>query len=237
VKLNKRTLSLSITTFMLAVVLVSFNHCGLDSLTKVKVNKKLSMTNASNGVPNNDQAVEGGGDTTEPEEEIVAQEVYVGVKNFEEIYMTMSALTGVPFDSGNVDNVYADISVQLPSENDIKSFLAVNQVSIIKLAAEYCHQLVESGTMRTMVWPTTNFGEASATALAGAKKDKIIDDMIMRFWNLQSAQLVEYNMERAELSMLIEELKIGLASNSTTTRNVIKGACTAALSSAHVTML
>ncbi len=196
------------------------------------------MTNASNGVPISDDIVEGGGDTTEPPaDEVVAQEVYVGVKSFEEIYMTMSVLTGVPYNSGNVDNVYADISAQLPSDNDIKSFIGVNQVSIIKLAAEYCNQLVDSGTFRSSIWPTTNFGESSNTALSGAKKDKIIDDMIMSFWSIPSNQLFEYNMERAELSMLIDELKVGLTNNSTTTRNVIKGACSAVLSSAHVTML
>lgn len=235
-KFNKRHLSLSITAFCLAIVLVTFNHCGLDSLTKVKANKRLSSS-ATNSSGFDNDIVEGGGDTTEPEAEIVMQEVYVGVKSFEEIWMTMSVLTGIAPDSGNVDNVYNDIKVQLPSDNDIKSFISVNQVSITKLAAEYCHQLVRDNSARSMTWSTTNFGEAANTALAGAKKDKIIDDLIKRFWNVQAAQLFEYNMERNELSLLIDELKAAEANNSTTTRNVIQATCTAVLSSAHVTLL
>ena len=239
-KLNKRHLSLSLTVFSLAIVLVTFNHCGLDSLTKVKVNKKLSLNQSSTGVPHSSDDVEGGGDTTDPgedEAEIVMQEVYVGVKSFEEIYMTMSVLTGVAPNKDNVDNVYADITVQLPSDNDIKSFISVNQVAITKLAAEYCHELVDDGSLRSMIWPTTNFGESAATALVGAKKDRIIDDAIKALWQVADANLFEYNMERAELSLLIDELRAGEANNSTTTRNVIKSTCTAILSSAHVTML
>ena len=237
-KLNKRHLSLTFTVFSLAIVLLTFNHCGLDSLTKVKVNKKLSSSHSTNGVP--DGGVEGGGDPTDPgeeEAEIVMQEVYVGVKSFEEIYMTMSVLTGVAPNKDNVDNVYADISVQLPSDNDIKSFISVNQVAITKLAAEYCHELIDDGSLRAMIWPTTNFGESASTALVGAKKDRIIDDAIKAFWQISNAQLFEYNMERGELSLLIDELRAGEANNSTTTRNVIKATCTAILSSAHVTML
>lgn len=237
-KLNKRHLSLTVTSFMLAVVLVTFNHCGLDSLTKVKTNKRLSSLNQNiYHDPDGDGMNDGGGDATEPTEEVVMQEVHIGVKSFEEIYMTMSVLTGISPTTGNVDNVYNDIAVQLPTDNSIKSFIAVNQVSITKLAAEYCHELARNNTARSAVWPTTNFNENSSTALVGAKKDRIIDDAIKSFWQVMDADLVEYNMERAELSILIDELRVGETANSTTTQNVIKSVCTAVLSSAHVTLL
>lgn len=237
-KLNKRHLSLTLTSLMLATVLVTFNHCGLESLTKVKTNKKLSSLKENQyHDPDGDGMNDGGGDATEPTEEVVMQEVHVGVKSFEEIYMTMSVLTGIAPTTGNVDNVYRDIAVQLPTDNNIKSFIAVNQVSVTKLAAEYCHELARNNAARSAVWPTTNFGENSNTALVGAKKDRIIDDAIKAFWQVMDADMVEYNMERAELSMLVDELRAGENANSTTTQNVIKSVCTAVLSSAHVTLL
>lgn len=240
-KLNKRHLSLTLTSLMLATVLVTFNHCGLESLTKVKTNKKLSTLHENSTYdPDGDGMNEGGGDATEPTEEVVMQEVHVGVKSFEEIYMTMSVLTGVPYNSGQVDDIYREVAVQLPTDNSIKSFIGVNQVSIVKLAAQYCEELVSrasNNTARSAVWSTTDFNENSDTALAGAKKDRIIDDAIKAFWQVMPADMVEYNMERAELSILVDELRAGESNSRNTTQNVIKSVCTAVLSSAHVTLL
>lgn len=239
-KYNKRHLSLGLTTFLLAGILVTFNHCGLESLNATKTNKKLKTAEqVITEDPDGDGMNESGGDATVPTEEVVMQEVFLGVKSFEEINMTMSVLTGVAPNTNNVDNVFADVRVQLPTDNNIKSFIAVNQSSITKLAAEYCHELVRTATNtnRAQIWPNTNFGENASTALVGVKKDRIIDEAIKHFWQVTDIDLVEYNMERNELSILIDELRAGETNNSTTTQNVIKSVCTAVLASAHVSLL
>lgn len=235
-KFSNRHFSFAITSIALAVVLISFNHCGLNA---PKTNKKIKTIDENLTYdPDQDGMNEGGGDATIPTEEVVMQEVFYGVKSFEEIYMSMSVLTGVSPTAGNVDDVFRSVSVQLPTDNDIKSFSSVNQVSVTKLAAEYCHELVRNNNAnRSSVWPNTNFNETSGTAFVGVKRDRIIDGAIKQFWQIADANMFEYNMERNEMSMLIDELLAGEANNSTTTQNVIKGVCTAILSSAHVTIL
>lgn len=234
-----------ISSLSLVTILVTFNHC----VVQTKVNKKKAVTstnsNSTTGeisgdftdIVNPTPEPDPGGDTTESTSEVVNEEVHVGVKNFEEINMTMSVLTGVPYTTNAIKNVYRDISVLLPTTNDIKTFVGANQVSIVKLAGEYCYELVRVSGYRSIIWPNVNFGESSATAFSDAKRDYIIDMMMQKFWNVSADQFYLYNMERNELFLLIDEILMGENSNSTTTQNTIRAVCTAALSSAHTILL
>lgn len=246
-KLNRRILVQVVLPLLLALVLLTFNHCGVDHLNQRAPKNKQSL-NQSTSSPSlstdtvsemdSNPVVNAGGDPTEPEEEIVIQEVHVGVKNFEELNQTMSLLTGVPTSASSITNLYRDLQVQLPTSNDIKSLLSINQLSMMKLSAEYCHLLVEDGTKRAVIWPTTVFSEAAQTAVFGAKRTAILDAMMLKFWKVQSQDLASYQAERIEMGALIDELLVGMnLASSTTTRTIIKSVCTAALSSAHVTLL
>jgi|GEM_PF-2856226 len=244
IKFNKAIVLQVVVPLLMSLLLLTFNHCNIElakqtnsKSRKVSSENTQALANPAPGVSTEVPIVEGGGDEPDPVvEEIVIQEVNVGVKSFEELNASMSVLTGIP--TAQVENTYNSIVTQLPTSNDVKSFLGVHQVSIMKLAAEYCHRLVDDATQRAIIWPTTNFGENAVTALFGAKRQAIIDNAIINFWRADNAKLATMTMEKNELNAMVDELLVGMATNnSTTTRNVIKGMCTSILSSSPVTML
>lgn len=226
---------------LLSVLLVGFNHCIVDFQPKSGSNKRVTTENTSttsNNTFNNNTNTGGNNSVPDtPEEEIVAQQVDVGVKNFDQINNTFSALTGISVNQNNVRNLYEDVSTQLPTENDVKSFLGSSQVAIAKLASEYCDRLVRDGNLRSQVWPMVNFGRTPASEFNNVKKDQIVNQTIDHFWSV-----AENNADRPqnfqELRILFDDLLMGENLNSTTTtRNTMMGICTAALASAHVTLL
>lgn len=105
----------------------------------------------------------------------------VGIKNYEQINMTMAELTGVSPADTNVTRVYNEVEMQLPTDNSIKTFSSSHQVAITKLAAEYCNVLVDNGTLRAVVWPGFNFNGTPTNVLNAAGKTSIIDRTISHF--------------------------------------------------------
>ena len=73
----------------------------------------------------------------------------LGVRTFSEINATMSELTGVPTSNAAVLSTYQGLIQQLPSNEDITSFVPANIIGISQLAFEYCDQLVEDDTLRS----------------------------------------------------------------------------------------
>lgn len=235
-------LAIILTSLSLVAILLTFNHC----VVQTKVNKKKSTTAKTDSSSTTGEIsgefidvvdTDPSEDTTESTSEVVNEEVKIGVKNFEEIYLTMSVLTGVPHTVSSIRNVYNDIKVLLPTDNNIKTFVSANQVSILKLAGEYCHELVRNSTYRSQIWPNVNFGESSATAFSVDKRDYIIDQLMQNFWSVPTDEMYLYNIERFEFNLLMDELLAGSGSSSTLTQTTIKGVCSAALSSAHVILL
>lgn len=250
--MNNKTRIFS-TIFSLGVMLFSFNHCVLDQKVNTKNTGTTNTSEVADTSNNNNNNNNNGGNNSTPTPTptatpivddpspppIVVQsaEIDVGVKNFEQINETMSVLTGVSAGTNAVRNVYNDLEVQLPTDNSIKSFLSANQVAITKLAAEYCHALVESGTLRGNVWPGFNFGGTPNAVLTNnTQKIQFIDQTLNSFWGMNVGG--DRTASQLELLSLMNELLQGenLGSN-TTTRTTAKGICTAALSSAQVTLM
>lgn len=168
---------------------------------------------------------------------INSTEVNEGIKSYEQILYTMSALTSVPV--ATVKNAYDQLTTSLPTDNDIKVFLPAHQLAITKLAAEFCSSLVDNTTLRVNVWPTYNaFGTTPARgSFTPQNRTVLIQELIQSFWGGVITENELYAAE-AELDQLITTLLVGESTTDpVTTRNVIKGVCTVALSSAHVTLL
>lgn len=163
-------------------------------------------------------------------------QVEVGMKSHEQLLHTMSTLTGVPVTNTSIQSVYNQVATTLPTDNDVKVFLPPHQLAITKLAAEFCHVLVENTTLRTQLWPGFNFGAASATAFSSAGRDLIIENTLNVFWG-EAVSDEEKLMAADELQLLIDDSLMGEQSSTTTTRNIVKAVCTSALSSAHVSLL
>lgn len=162
-------------------------------------------------------------------------QVSVGMKSHEQIYNTMSELTGVSM-TGSVKNIYDQVTTSLPTDNDIKIFLPSHQLAITKLAAEFCKVLLDSATLRIVIWPTLNFTANPDTVLNMAGRNLLIEEMLQAFWG--GVTLPDEKIQAGnELHQLIDDLLEGEANNQVTTRNIAKGVCTSALASAHVTLL
>lgn len=84
----------------------------------------------------------------------------VGIKNFAEINETLSAVTGVPITDSRVATTFATLQQQLPSVENISSFLSSHQMGITQLAVAYCNAMVTD----------------AGAGLAG--RDPLIDDLL-----------------------------------------------------------
>ncbi|GAB4012677.1 MAG: hypothetical protein Fur0010_08770 [Bdellovibrio sp.] len=241
---NVRLISGALTIVFL---LLTYTQCVLEY--KPAPNKKPTSTTStqetqSNSVPNNlptpivvEDIPDPGGDDTVMTNPIALERVDLGVKNFEQINETMSTLTGVDPNLTAIKNAYSSVTVQLPTENDIKSFLAANQVAITKLAAEYCDRLIESSTLRAVVYPGFNFGTTGTAAFTQANRDYIVIRSMDHFWG-PTMDAPARAASQAELQSLLTDLINGENLSSTTNvRKIVKGVCTAVLASANTILL
>jgi hypothetical protein len=229
----------------LVSVLIAFNQCTFDK----KTNSNLKRTTASTSAPatNTSDAASSESEVELPEGLTMPPEnkptapseldtLDVGVKNFEQIYRSMASMTGVDPANTTTANLYNQLVVQLPADNNIKSFLPANQVAITKMAAEFCEILVENAALRVVVWPTFNFAQTPTQGFNSANKQLIINQAISRF--LPPLDATNQTATSSELSKLFDELLVGenLASN-VTTRKIVKAMCISTLSSAHANLL
>ena len=227
-------------------VLIAFNQCTLEK----KTNSSSSRSTASTGAPESNNSTNAAdiesdvdlppgldmppGNTPTPPSELDTLDV--GVKDFEQVYRSMAAVTGVDSTNTTLVNLFSQLSSQLPSDNSIKGFLPSNQVAITKLAAEYCELLVENATLRVVIWPNLNFAQTPQQAFNAASKQLIINQTMTRFLPPLNAAMTTstYN----ELSKLWDDLLAGdVLTSNVTTRKIVKGMCISTLASAHANLL
>lgn len=225
-KINKRFIYKFVSATMLILLVGVFTQC-IATNTEQVGNSSSSSSSSNNHVA-----------PTDPGQIINNTEVSEGIKSHEQIFYTMSSLTGVPVTNNEVRNVYNQVSTSLPTDNDLKVFLPPHQLAITKLAAEFCNSLVENANLRQAIWPSytgfaTTVGRGS---LSAQNREIIIQGAVDAFWGGVISEDELYAAEE-ELDLLITDLLVGEStSDAAVTRNVIKGVCTVALSSAHVTL-
>jgi hypothetical protein len=240
----KSGIKISFSIVAILSVLFSFNQCVAEKKGASKATIKTAANAPSPETGNGGEIDEGndlpGGLTMPPMNNPTTpsdkDEIDVGVKNFEQISISMATVTGVsPADAG-VSNLYKQLSSQLPADNNVQSIAPANQMAIIKLASEYCDRLVESTTLRAVVWPGINLTQTPTALFTSANKTLIINLTMTQFLPpLQPSELAE---TKDELSKLFDELLVGEPLNSAaTSRKVVKGLCIANLASAHTTLL
>jgi hypothetical protein len=97
----------------------------------------------------------------------------IGVRTFDAINATMSAVTGVPTTNSRVATSFTTLRQQLPAVPDMEAFLASHQMGITQLAIEYCSVLVdnEGDIDRSTYFPGFDFtaAPASCTGHSGAR--------------------------------------------------------------------
>ena len=153
----------------------------------------------------------------------------VGLKVFNEINATMSQVTGVPATDTNVKATFDRVSQQLPTVEDINTFLASHQVGIAQLAIEYCNALAEDNTLRSAFWPAVNFGAA-----ASGQRAQLIDPIVTRALGTGVGSQPDASTVSTELNDLITRLSsctTGCGPAADRTKTIAKAACAAVIGS------
>jgi hypothetical protein len=170
---------------------------------------------------------------------LAAQTTSVGIRGFDEINVTMSVLTGI---SGNatINNRFETLKAKLPVDNDIKTYSFSIQNAVYTLAAEYCNTLVNTATYapeRELAIGVFNTAAIPTVAFAGNARTNVANNLLVRFWGTNYLAEPIFESSKTQLVTLMIELNAGEPDTAVTTRKVLVGACTSALSSMPVTML
>ncbi len=162
----------------------------------------------------------------------------IGVKTFDEINATMSAITGIPATNSNVAATYALVKTQLPTVESIEAFSAAHEIGIAQLAIEYCNALVEDPARRAAYFPGFTF--TAQPSVAFANRDLILAPLIDNAMNIGLGSQPAFADVRDELGYittpdyinLIDRLIASDNSNGQRTLNITKAVCAAVLGSA-----
>ncbi len=162
----------------------------------------------------------------------------IGVRTFDEINATMSAITSVSPEEMNVDMTFQSLRQSLPTIESPEAFLSSHQVAIAQLAIEYCNALIEDrGAISAAAYfPGFNFGAAPATAFAN--RDALITPLIDNAMGIAIQTQPDFVDVRDELGYVAfdgtrpDNLIDRLISGGTDTRSIAKGTCAAVIGSA-----
>ena len=209
---------------LLAMVIGTFTHC--------VQNAPVGGTSSSGS----SRAPSGGGTQAPqtPEQVLNTAQVEVGLKNFEQINYTFSALTDITVAS--VANTYNSVEPTLPTENALKVLQSSHQVAITRLAAEYCRLVSTTAAPRDRI-----FGVNVITQLPGnVNKAALVERITNAFWGEDVIEPRELDEARDMLIDLFDQIVAMETVNqnsAATTNKAVRGVCTAALSSAYVTTM
>lgn len=163
----------------------------------------------------------------------------IGVRTFDEINATMSAVTGVSTEEFFVDTTFQSLRQSLPAIEDPSAFLSSHQVAVAQLAIEYCNALIEDqGTISTAVY-FPGFDFDALPAVAYANRAALITPLVNNIMGIGIATQpaaadveneVGYNVFDP-LTLRPDNLIDRLIAGGTDTRSIAKGACAAVLGS------
>ncbi|MDX1561555.1 MAG: LamG domain-containing protein [Gammaproteobacteria bacterium] len=167
----------------------------------------------------------------------------IGVRTFDEINATLSAITGVSQTEPNVQATFGVIRQSLPAVPTLEAVLASHQVAVAQLAIEYCNALIDDTALRNATFGSAIWGSTPATLFPSAANEATLTDPLLdRIVGLtQLTTQPDRALIEAEISELINGIpgdanRPGLAatnSNSTARTAVIgKSVCSAIVGNA-----
>ncbi|HWN06640.1 MAG TPA: LamG domain-containing protein [Steroidobacteraceae bacterium] len=159
----------------------------------------------------------------------------IGLRTFEEISASMSAMTGIATTNPNVAETYNRVREQLPTVENIEGFLASHQVGAAQLAIEYCNELVDDVGLRATYFPGFNFNATAASAFdTPAERAQITGPLRTRAVGTGLTTQPDAAEISAEVDSLMGILtsSCGGACAADRTRVIVKAACSAVIGSA-----
>lgn len=164
----------------------------------------------------------------------------VGLRTFDEINASMSAMTGVAITNTDVAATFTLVKQGLPSVESITTFASAHQVALAQLATEYCNVLAndEGGTPLATFFPGLAVNQPAATYFNNQpNRDLLINPLISRLVGANISTQPDATAVRTELNGLIGKLTAcGGSCSANRSRDVVKAACAAVLSSAAMTI-
>ena len=178
----------------------------------------------------------------------------LGVRSFDRVNATMAELSTVEAVTPAVDDVFDELVQQLPSTTDMRSFVSAQQVGIAKLGTAYCDVLVGDGnpgsqTLRDAFFPgAASFGWDQLPTVAFTDPnqvdlitDPLIDQVIATGLHGDVGGTPARDQIETILDGLITDLvgecaapPAGLTCDADYTKSIVKGVCTAVISSGAV---
>jgi hypothetical protein len=157
----------------------------------------------------------------------------LGVRTFERINATLSAMTTVPITTPAVSSLFQTLQQALPATPILQGFVASHQTAVAQLAIQYCDALVSDTTRRVAYFPGVNFGAAPATAFDPAGRNALITPLIDQMLSANSAAgrfLATAPSAAAvstEVNSLIDKLLASAPADATGTATIVKASCAA----------
>lgn len=160
-----------------------------------------------------------------------------GMRTFDQINDTMSALTGIDTSTGAIESTFADLRTQFPVSPAMASFVAGQQVAVNKLALEYCDALVNNGGARSAVFGNFDFNATVPNALNAAGRTAVANALWNNMVGSSMARQPDESAFKAELNALLSTLVNNDPNgDAVRTRGVVAGACTAVVASSVATV-
>ncbi|MCB9091642.1 MAG: hypothetical protein H6621_08590 [Halobacteriovoraceae bacterium] len=147
----------------------------------------------------------------------------VGVKNFEQINLTMAAITQVDFfQNTDLQATYDGIKTSLPAGNEMSQYTDAVQKAIVKLGTEYCNVMID--TSLAQVFPNISLDGT----LSASEKSHLVDTIAANFWD-GTGDKATIEEQKGELAKIID-----FASSNSDERGTVLLGCTAGLTSPNV---
>jgi hypothetical protein len=129
----------------------------------------------------------------------------IGVRTFDEINTTMSAVTGIPVTNTSVNSIFTSYRRQLPAVENIQAYLSSHQMAVAQLAMTYCDRLVETNPG---FFTAFNFNLTPSTAFSNP--DSVLNPLLTAIMNID-ANIPSKNLGTQPV---VTDVKDMLASNS-----------------------
>lgn len=159
----------------------------------------------------------------------------IGIRNFAEINASMSVLTGVNQEVSKVFDTYQLVKQQLPTLENIETFISAQQMGITQLAIAYCDQAIEDTNIRELWFPNVDFSQTPAIALDSTGRSNLLNPMLAQLLPLELTSQPDKSVVFTELDSLITRLSSCEGDcDAVRTQTIAKSTCAAVLASAVI---
>lgn len=155
-----------------------------------------------------------------------------GVRNFDKINDTMSAVTGISKNKQTIAEVFEGVKTSFPVSSAMVSFVSSHQVAISKLSLEYCDALVHDISAREAFFGGVNFDEDVSVALNTSGVSAVVNALWVNIVGTGMENQPDESAFKDEVGgMMVDLIAHSPDADASRTRSIVIGACTAVLGS------